>query len=64
MTSANEAVDTLVSVCKGTYVIKQHNTTTRTFKPSYDKDQAGFNYDNKLNDKILVPYVPHEWINK
>jgi hypothetical protein len=61
--SAKEAVDTLIAQCNGTYTVKQHSTTVRTFKPSYDKDQAGFNYDQQLNDKKLMPYVPHEWIN-
>ena len=63
MISSSEAVNVLINVCKGTYTIRQHATTQREFKPSYEHDSAGFNYDNRLNNKILVPYVPHEWIN-
>ena len=64
MISSTEAVNVLIAECLGTYTVKQHSTTVRTFKPSYDKDHAGFNLDKKLNDKILMPYVPHEWINE
>jgi hypothetical protein len=64
MISSTEAVDVLINVCKGTYTIRAHSTIIREFKPSYDKDQAGFNYDKKLNDKILMPYQPDEWINR
>ena len=63
MISSTEAVDVLIAECKGTYTIKQHSTTVRTFKPSYDKDHAGFNYDKDLNNKVLSAYVPHAWIN-
>lgn len=65
MITSTEAVNVLIDVCKGkgTYTIRQHSTRVRDFKPSYEHDSAGFNYDKQLNDKILVPYRPHAWIN-
>ena len=63
MISATLAVNTLIAQCKGTYTIRQHSTTQRTFKPSYDKDQAGF-INEQLFNKVLSAYVSHEWINE
>jgi len=63
MISSTEAVNVLIAECKGTYTIRAHSTTVRTFKPSYDKDHAGFNYDKQLNDQPQMPYQPDDWIN-
>jgi hypothetical protein len=61
--SGTEAVDVLVAVCKGTYTELAYNTTVREFKPSYVNNVPGFNNDRLFN-KVLMPYVSHEWINK
>lgn len=63
MISSTEAVNVLLTVCKGTYTPRTYNTVERGFKPSYDKDQAGF-INEQLFNKVLTAYVPHEWINK
>ena len=63
MISASEAVNVLLTVCKGTYTIKQHSTTERTFKPNYVNSVPGFKNEQLFN-KVLSAYVPHEWINK
>lgn len=63
MISGTEAVNVLLAVCKGAYTIRQHSTTERTFKPSYVNTVPGFKNEQLFN-KVLVPYVPHEWINK
>jgi hypothetical protein len=64
MITSTEAVRVLINQCKGVYTPRTYSTIERTFKPSYTNDVAGFNYDQQLNDKILMPYVPHEWINE
>ena len=63
MISGTEAVDVLLAVCKGTYTPRTYSTIEREFKPSYDKDLAGFCHEELFN-KVLTTYVPHEWINK
>lgn len=63
MISATEAVNTLIAQCKGTYTIRQHSTTQRTFKPSYTNTVPGF-INEQLFNKVLSVYVSHEWINK
>jgi len=65
MITGSEATNVLINVCKGTYTIRAHSTIVRTFKPSYSNDVSGFLLDKTIsNEKILMPYVPHEWINK
>jgi hypothetical protein len=63
MISSTLAVNTLIEACKGTYTERTSSTIVKDFKPSYDKDQAGFCHDELFN-KVLSTYVSHEWINK
>lgn len=64
MITSDDAVNTLIDVCKGTYTPRTYSTTVRTFKPSFTTDEPGFINDDTLKNKILADYVPHAWINE
>jgi hypothetical protein len=61
--SGTEAVNVLLAVNKGTYTEHKYSTIVRDFKPSYVNNVPGFNREQLFN-KVLAPYVSHEWINK
>ena len=63
MITGTEAVNVLIAVNKGVYTPRTYSTIERTFEPSYVNNVPGFNNDQLFN-KVLMPYVSHEWINK
>ena len=63
MISAQLAVDTLIEVNHGTYTISKHWTINREFTQTYASPDSTYTPDKELDNKILMQYVPHEWIN-
>lgn len=63
MITGTEAVNALITACKGTYTQRTYSTTEREFKPSYVNSVPGF-INEPLFNKVLTRYVSHEWINE
>jgi hypothetical protein len=63
MISGTLAVQVLRAVNAGEYKEKQHWNTQRDFHMAYKPNTNTYISNSLLDNKILVPYVPHKWIN-